>query len=558
MSRTHGEGINYSSRSLNTRFLFYPMHDSLDRVSDFLIRHRMLEGCSGIVVAVSGGPDSVALLDMLVKLRVPVPLHVAHLDHMLRGQRSSEDSKFVAVFAKKLGLPSTLNRANVQAAASQTGKGIEEIGRELRYGFLLETAMRTGSNRIATGHTMNDQAETFLMRLARGSGLRGLASMRAVSRVPIFETSASSETVDREGYDLYAEANLDSENERPGSLARPLLIRPLLCLTRDEVEAYCTSRNLEFRTDETNDSSDYARNRVRRKALPALLTINARAVEHIAGAAEIIAGDQDALDQLARALLDRARQNVPLADMATGEAAYSVQSMMEPPPGLRRRMIIEAINRVRKTVDGSHSSEQIERVHVEAVNKLLENHVSGTRVTLPEGLEIWCEFGSIVLRILDHPDTGEQPESETAPRKGYEFDIGLNNPVVKAGGFNISLVRGQPGELLKPALEQARRENQRLGRDWMMAVLNDNAISDRLLVRPRNRGERAHVIGHHQTKKLKKLMIDHRIPTSRRAIWPIVATPDGQYVWSPGLPPAEQFSARDETHGLAILRASGI
>src|SRR6185503_3930732 len=122
----------------------------------------------------------------------------------------------------------------------------------------------------------------------------------------------------------------------------------------------------------------------------------------------------------------------------------------------------------------------------------------------------------------------------------------------------ISLVRGQPGDRLEPAIEQARREKRALGHDWRAAVLDDQLLPERLVVRPRLRGERARVLGHKRTKKLKNLMIDHRIPTSRRAIWPIVATPDGQYVWSPGLPPADEFAARDETHGLAILRASGV
>jgi tRNA(Ile)-lysidine synthetase-like protein len=191
------------------------------------------------------------------------------------------------------------------------------------------------------------------------------------------------------------------------------------------------------------------------------------------------------------------------------------------------------------------------------VERLLTEGISGSRIVLPGGFEVWREFDALVLRQSAlapvEGDTGVEADSQR-----YAREISMLAPLVEAGGFNISLVRGQPGDLLLPAIEQARRERDRLGHDWMSAVLDDRLLPERLVVRPRVRGERVRALGHSRTKKLKNLMIDHRIPTSRRAIWPVVATPDGQYVWSPGLPPADEFAARDETHGLAILRASGV
>jgi tRNA(Ile)-lysidine synthase len=124
--------------------------------------------------------------------------------------------------------------------------------------------------------------------------------------------------------------------------------------------------------------------------------------------------------------------------------------------------------------------------------------------------------------------------------------------------LRITLTRGRPGETLAASLAEARRERERAGRDWMVAVLDAAALPHRLIVRPRIAGERAAVLGGRRTKKLKNLMIDHKIPSSLRAVWPVVATPDGRYVWSPGLPPDVEFAAHDETSGLAILRASGI
>ena len=159
----------------------------------------MFEGATGVVVAVSGGPDSVALLDMLARLTgedgaresdqpaSQCRFHIAHLDHMLRGHQSENDALFVRALADKMGLEITIGAVDVRAAAEAAGRGIEETAREKRYDFLLSVANETGCDRIAVGHTMSDQAETFVMRVIRGAGPRGLSAMRPVSAVPVKE-----------------------------------------------------------------------------------------------------------------------------------------------------------------------------------------------------------------------------------------------------------------------------------------------------------------------------------------------------------------------------------
>ena len=542
------------------------MSDTFEKVTNFIETRRLLEGSEGVLVAVSGGPDSVALLDILVSLRPAPRLHVAHLDHMLRGRASTEDAKFVRALARRLGLQSTVRKLDVRKAAKESGRGVEEIARELRYSFLLRTAQEAGCDRIATGHTMSDQAETLLMRLARGSGLRGLVGMRPMIPAHVFEEEAGEEREKGRAGDgekrNVAEEGIAVRPVSPSPFLpfsstspRPLLIRPLLCITREEVESHCQLRELRVRIDPSNLSADFTRNRVRNEVLPALREVNSHVVEHIAATAEIIADDQDALEELASSLLDRARQLRALADAATAGSAYSVAALRSQPSGMRRRMIIKAIELARATIVRTEPREQIDKTHVKAVDELVSNGMSGSRVTLPGAFEVWIEFDSLVfMPAVTQPSTGYEDSEEW----GYTCEISLQAPLAKAGGLDISLVRGQPGDLLEPAIEQARREKKALGHDWLTAVLDDRLLPERLIVRPRLRGERARVLGHKRTKKLKNLMIDHRIPTSRRAIWPIVATPDGQYVWSPGLPPADEFAARDETHGLAILRASGV
>jgi len=505
----------------------------------------MIEGATGVLVAVSGGPDSVALLDMLFRLKrrevedldheglkssvyaqaksLPT-LHVAHLDHMLRGEDSTQDAEFVRGYANRLGLRITVSAVNVRQVGMTRLRGIEETARDLRYEFLRKVAQGTGCDRIAVGHTMNDQAETFLMRLIRGTGLRGLAAMRPRSVVPGGED---------------ASGDLRCVDE-----TAPQLIRPLLCITREEVLEYCEQRCLEYRTDETNSSLEFTRTLVRNQILPALAEINPRIVESISRATENIAGDEDVLKELALSLLSRARQD----DSSTGDQkkAYSVAAILEQPPGMRRRIIAEAL-RVTSRNPLNNTGVEFTSAHVSAVETLLKQSSSGKRVVLPGGLEIWREYDSLVLK--------PSGSGQDAP---YQVEISSPSGEAEAGGFAISVQRGASISLFYSIIEENRTDREFGDRDWLRVALDDQKVPEHLIVRPRLRGERAHVLGRHRTIKLKNLMIDHRIPSSRRATWPIVTTPDGGYVWSPGLPPSVEFAARADSQGLAIMRASAI
>ncbi|HJQ22623.1 MAG TPA: tRNA lysidine(34) synthetase TilS [Blastocatellia bacterium] len=474
---------------------------AFQKVRRYIERQALLDGARAVVVAVSGGPDSVSLLDMLARLQSPI--HIAHLNHKLRGADSDADAEFVRRLAERLGLPATLDEAEVRAAARTSRRGIEETARALRYDFLLRVARATGADRIATGHTMSDQAETFLMRLARGAGARGLAAMRPVSPVP---TQAGGDV---------------------------LLVRPLLCITRDEVEAYCNERELNYRIDATNLAGEFTRNRVRRDVLPALEALNPQAVEAIARAAEHLAADEDALDVLAKRFLDAAR--VEFTDEAV--AAYRVAAFDGLPAGLQQRMLIEATARAR-------GGEAITAKHIAAAQTLLDEGMSGKRVRLPGNLEAWREFDALVFK------------RQAQAVGDYAFELSAARPEIEVGGLRLMIERGLSASRLPSLIEQAARLKAERGRDWLMAILDDEALPARLLVRPRPPGARAGLAGRGKTIKLKKLMIDHTIPVSRRAAWPVVMTTDERYVWSPGLPPAVDFAAHDETRSLAIVRAS--
>lgn len=464
-----------------------------------------------VLVAVSGGPDSVAMLDLLVRLfRRGGPLiHVAHMDHMLRGSESVADAEFVRALAARLTLPSTIGSADVAGTARLARRGVEETARELRHRFLLDAALAAGAARIAIGHTVDDQAETILLRLTRGAGTSGLAAMRAVTPAHSFESTGSI---------------------APDARERVCIVRPLLCLTRCEVEDYCRERRLDYRVDPSNVDVRYARNKLRRVVMPVLRELNPRVAKAFARAAEIVASDCEALDEITVAALK---------ECDTGRG-LSVACLLRQPAAVRRRLLIEAVRR-------RPGSSQLGSTHVEALERLLYEGAGGRRVELPGGLAAWREFDTVVL-------------ARTVPcAQPYEVRISRTQPRIVAGDFVIEVTRDVPAGRFTSLLERIKdRAEPTYGlRNWSTVLLDGSSLPARLLVRPRRPGERALVLGQTGAKKLKNLMIDHRIPTSRRATWPVVVTLDGSYVWSPGLPPAAQFAARADSSGLVVLRASG-
>ncbi len=230
-----------------------------------------------VVVAVSGGADSVALLEVLrgAADQGRLTIEVAHLDHSLRGASSRDDAEFTAARAQSLGLPFHLGQADVAREARESGLSLEMAARAARYRFLAGVASSVGAPWVATAHHADDQAETLLLRLLRGTGTTGLSGM----------------------------AVLSSLNGAPDIC----LWRPLLRVVRSEIEAYCAARGLAFRHDASNDDPRHLRNRVRQELLPLLETYNPGVRKVLARLAENAAGDAEVVDAAAGATLARLR-----------------------------------------------------------------------------------------------------------------------------------------------------------------------------------------------------------------------------------------------------------
>ena len=224
-----------------------------------------------VLAALSGGPDSVALVALLLKLREEMPLEVrlAHFNHRLRDE-AGDDERFVRDLADRWVLPSTAGSADVRSYASRGKVNLEEAGRDLRYRFLRQAAAAAGATKIATGHTMTDQAETVLMRLMRGTGLAGLAGIAPVV---------------------------------PGPPCP--IVRPLLALAGPDLRAWLDAEGLPFREDASNRDCRFLRNRIRAELLPELARrYEPQIVAHLARLAGIVREDDELLHGFVRELAD--------------------------------------------------------------------------------------------------------------------------------------------------------------------------------------------------------------------------------------------------------------
>ena len=305
-----------------------------------------------IVVAVSGGADSTALLLAIEDLKNRHKLHtgicVAHLDHRLR-KSSAKDAKWVVALAQRLGFQSVVGRSKVAEDARAASDNLEQAARKARYAFLERTAKKVSANYVLTAHTMDDQAETVLLRLMRGSAGSGLGGMDAVR--PISRNSAIS------------------------------LARPLLWARRLDTEDYCRFRRTEFLVDEMNDDQSFARVKVRKQLLPLMQSFNNRIAEALSRTASQLREDDAVLFKDSDALLRRAAvsNEGSGAESETKPPTLDVKVLANEPPALRRRALRQWLADVRG------STRRLEMVHLLAVEKLLEGSTGGRVVELPNG-----------------------------------------------------------------------------------------------------------------------------------------------------------------------------
>ena len=452
-----------------------------------------------LVVAVSGGPDSLALLYALHHLRegLGLRLHGAHLDHGLRGDASKADSEFVAQTFRRLGIAFTLEEADVSAFRRNHRLSLEDAAREVRHAFLAEVAVKERADAIALGHTSDDQAETVLMHIIRGSGLTGLRGMQMITdRISDGRTVA--------------------------------VVRPLLKLARRDTADYCRAMELEPCQDESNLDPKLMRNRVRMELLPLMQQYNPairKALERLASLASQGLAYVEAETEKVWPLTVRNNQSGLTIDR-TGFSRLH--------PALRSHLLRRAVLSLKGDL------EDLEQSHIDDMARLMAGP-AGRSLDLPGVIRFHVSYTEATLSQADR-DPSPLPTLEGQQKLRIPGETLIPGWRVEADLF------GREGQ--GPATPDFSRGGASLPPH--SALFDLNSVGGPLLVRSRRNGDRFQPLGMSQSKKLQDFMVDSKIPRDRRDRVPLVVSPKG-IAWVVGWRIAEwaKVQSRD-THCLEL------
>ena len=447
---------------------------------------------SSLVVAVSGGPDSLALVHALHTLRhdLRLKLHAAHLDHGLRPEASAEDADFVRKTMRTLRVPLTIQKLDVAGFSRQRRLSLEDAARRLRYEFLSKVALEEGADAVAVAHTLDDQAETVLMHILRGSGLTGLRGMK-----------------------------LDSTRFVSGRTLR--LFRPLLSVPKSQTMAYCAGSGLEPRFDESNLSHRFTRNRIRLDLMPSLEEYNPSVKLALARLAHSVSLDMDIIERE----LDSAAADILTDDPGTGVSLDRAR-FSHLHPSLQRHLLRHAVRKVGDDIT------DIQMSHVEEMVRLMSG-TSGKWMNLPGNLSFLVDYERARILPADYddwplPSMGSTPLRISVP----------GNTTVDGWSITVQFLHGPARrDVQLPTEPQGLRFSERF---------DANRLSRNLHVRMRTPGDRFQPLGMDRDKSLKDFMIDTHIPQRWRDRVPLIES-EGRIAWVVGWCIADWAKVRSDT-----------
>ena len=466
------------------------MHDLVQKVKASLARQ--VSSGDKILVAVSGGADSVCLLHILYELReaCAIELAIAHLNHMARGRDSEADADFVSRLGNELGLETLVDRVDVQEKQKDCKTSFQETARILRYRFLEFALKKLAADKIALGHTADDQVETVLINLLRGSGPKGLAGMPE---------------------------------------ARDNLIRPLLGCYRCEVEDYLRSRGRAYRTDLSNAKKDYLRNRIRQDLVPVLEGFNPAFKSTLLETAGIIRGEEEFLSQWVIQCMEEMAE--PLESGAG--LGLDTEKFIRQPAAMQRRLVRRAIECVKGEL------RRISAANVQEVLDLFLRPRPGKEVHLPDGLIAVCrstrvEFIKTPLQGSNILTNGGEGSGEITP---------LNIPgrtLLKEIGiaFNTQLV-SPAGLCFSDKLERAYVDYEKAEKPVRVRFFKP--------------GDRFIPLGMTGRKKLKSFFIDEKVPRELRSSIPILTSGTDDIIWIFGKRISETYRVTERTKTVLVI-----
>ncbi|MGE5137957.1 MAG: tRNA lysidine(34) synthetase TilS [Rudaea sp.] len=468
-------------------------------------------------VAVSGGADSVALLRLLEVLRetLGITLLAVHFDHGLRGAESEADARFVADLARARGLEFILDREDVSAAAARHKWNLEDAARRLRYAFFKRLVAEGRATRVVVAHTADDQAETVLAHMIRGTGPAGLAGIYPIAGA---------------------------------------VVRPLLRERREELRHYLRGLGQDWREDVTNLDLRRLRARIRQRLLPLLeRDFSSRVVSHLSVLARLAREDESFWSALVedrfRAVVHADGRNlrIRVADLLaplslTSSARPDGETLAGPEPTALRALTERLIRRLYQEVHGDRRG--LTARHVEQVIHLASRSTSGRRVELPGGILVERSFDDLVFS-RGRPVKAPQRLREASARAGaYEYRVILPDhgavtiPVPELGTlFCLKVVDWSIAE------RETKRE---------CAALDAGLLRAPLILRSWRPGDAYRPCGRRRIRKLKEMFRVRRILSGDRASWPVLES-RGRVAWARQMPPADEFCAREGTRAGVLI-----
>ncbi len=441
-----------------------------------------------IVVGVSGGPDSLCLLHLLFSQGYRVI--VAHFNHRLRAE-AEEDARFVAELAQSWGLPHIQEEADVRAFAQAQHLSLEDAARQLRYRFLFSTAERFQAQAVAVAHTASDQIETVLLHFLRGSGLRGLGGMDYITFLPVFSS-------------------------------RLPLVRPLLGVWREEIEAYCQAHGLTPRQDLSNTSLRFLRNRIRLELLPLLEDYNPRLREHLWQMSRLLREDWTILSEIVEELWSKIILQKGERFLVLDELSLRAQSLP-----LRRYLIRHSIEAL------SGQPRDISLKTLERAAQWIES--ASPRLLLNAEFTLQRRNGEIYLFASTANWSSVWPQLPS----DHPLELPLEGEIALAENWRLLIQH----EIDPSTALQKARANTNPYQAW----IDISGLPLPLLLRPPKTGERFAPFGMGgHTVKLSDLFINVKIPAPARTRWPLLCAGD-EVLWVAGVRLSERARVRPES-----------
>lgn len=514
----------------------------LNKVKQYIESNRMLRNKEKVVLGVSGGADSVCLFFVLLALRdiYQLELHVVHVNHMIRGEEADVDQDYVERICKENTIPFHLVKEDVKKYAKEQHLSEEEAGRNIRYQAFEQVREEYNCDVIAVAHNSNDCAETMLFQLVRGSGLTGLTGIPSV---------------------------------------RDRIIRPLLCITRKEIEQYLDAQGIPYQTDATNLQTEYTRNKIRLQVLPYLEKhINSQAISHIVKSAQMLKEVEEFIEKQTKICYNR------LVQCKDARYCFDREEFLKEDTVIQKTVVREILRNL------SGQLKDVESIHIEDICGLAAKGV-GKKIDLPYGIVAYNGYKNLILTnnkvtISDNDfmEGKEYPLIEE-PRESSLDLINKQSGVIdlasgeKLGYVTHTLTQNEKANLLDKKLnvwdtnqnvissiDLQVYQNTNFYEEYKKSMINTrngytkcfdyDKIKNAVQLRTRREGDYMQIDAKGGTKKLKSIFIDKKIPQRDRNLIPLLA--DGNHImWILGSRISEAYKLSESTKTILIVYLFG-